>query len=493
MSTNMGIKPIYTGVVESRDDPMKLGRCRVRIIGVHTEDKSILPTENLPWAMPMLPITSASMNGIGHAPVGPVPGSHVSIIFMDESMQTPIMVGTIPVLPQSEAAKKITNQSGLVALDGEMFDSFGSKILDQLSNPLSLDSAFETVMGKTVDSVLGDKLSSIITDATGIIDTVGNYPGELASCVLSNVEDVVIDAVSGVAKKIDNVIGDVIEEIDDVFDSVDDLISSGLQEGIDFIKSSLGGPLSSIENGISRIGNVVSTTRSAVDTMTEISMKEFCTLPKWKQLSVIEDRSSSLNFGFRDPSGKYPLKTMLDEANTNRLSRGVIEGTAVEFMNKSRAVEVPLPNSDEKWNQPKISFGGVYPYSSVIESESGHITIKDDSPGKESTCEYHRAGTYQYVGPSGEKITKIVNNNYTIIDKDGNIKIEGKCSIAIGGDVRLYAGSNSNIQIIGNSNIVVGGNLSVKTSGTTEIISTGKIDITSSESVNVKAPKINLN
>jgi hypothetical protein len=55
----------WFGVVEDRKDPEKLGRCKVRIIGYHTEDTGILPSSDLPWALPMTPITSASTSGIG--------------------------------------------------------------------------------------------------------------------------------------------------------------------------------------------------------------------------------------------------------------------------------------------------------------------------------------------------------------------------------------------------------------------------------------------
>jgi len=55
----------FQGVVESREDPLYLGRMKVRILGIHSENKSDLPTKDLPWAYPVMPITSASMNGIG--------------------------------------------------------------------------------------------------------------------------------------------------------------------------------------------------------------------------------------------------------------------------------------------------------------------------------------------------------------------------------------------------------------------------------------------
>jgi hypothetical protein len=92
----------YTGVVENRQDPLFLGRCQVRVVGLHTEDKNELPTSALPWAYPMGPITSASMNGIGHTPVGPVEGSWVMIIFRDIEKQQPVMMGTIGGIPQQD-------------------------------------------------------------------------------------------------------------------------------------------------------------------------------------------------------------------------------------------------------------------------------------------------------------------------------------------------------------------------------------------------------
>ena len=38
----------FFGVVEDRNDPIKLGRVRVRCLGWHTEDKKLLPTGSLP-------------------------------------------------------------------------------------------------------------------------------------------------------------------------------------------------------------------------------------------------------------------------------------------------------------------------------------------------------------------------------------------------------------------------------------------------------------
>lgn len=38
------------GIVESNNDPLKLGRVRVRVYDIHGSDKVKIPTDKLPWA-----------------------------------------------------------------------------------------------------------------------------------------------------------------------------------------------------------------------------------------------------------------------------------------------------------------------------------------------------------------------------------------------------------------------------------------------------------
>ncbi len=86
---------IYFGVVENRSDPLELGRCQVRVVGLHTHDKNLLPTSDLPWCASMQPVTSAAMNGIGYTPLGPVEGSSVVVMYLDDSYQQGIMLGAV--------------------------------------------------------------------------------------------------------------------------------------------------------------------------------------------------------------------------------------------------------------------------------------------------------------------------------------------------------------------------------------------------------------
>ena len=94
----------FTGVVENRIDPAKLGRVQVRCLGFHTEDKTKLPTEDLPWAHVMHPVTDPSMQGMGKTPSFLVEGTWVVGFWRDAvDKQQPIIMGSIPGYPQSTA------------------------------------------------------------------------------------------------------------------------------------------------------------------------------------------------------------------------------------------------------------------------------------------------------------------------------------------------------------------------------------------------------
>ena len=85
----------WIGVVEDNNDPEKLGRVRIRCLGLHTENKNELPTEDLPWATPMMPLTSGSISQIGQAPTGLQNGSWVVGFFRDnEDCQDPVVMGS---------------------------------------------------------------------------------------------------------------------------------------------------------------------------------------------------------------------------------------------------------------------------------------------------------------------------------------------------------------------------------------------------------------
>ena len=88
----------YYGVVESRDDPKQLGRLKVRIIGLHTEDKTQLPTTDLPWATVLS--HDGAQSGLGHTPSFYVEGTWLLVGFFDTDRQEPYVLGGLPGIPE---------------------------------------------------------------------------------------------------------------------------------------------------------------------------------------------------------------------------------------------------------------------------------------------------------------------------------------------------------------------------------------------------------
>lgn len=86
----------FMGVVENRDDPLKLGRVQARLFGWHTDDKSLIPTIDLPWAHPMFPTNASNLTST------PKEGDYVVGFFTDgENAQFPVYLGVLPGIPEN--------------------------------------------------------------------------------------------------------------------------------------------------------------------------------------------------------------------------------------------------------------------------------------------------------------------------------------------------------------------------------------------------------
>jgi predicted chitinase len=169
----------------------------------------------------------------------------------------------------------------------------------------------------------------------------------------------------------------------------------------------------------------------------------------------------AINNGFRDPNSKYPVVDYIDEPDTNRLARGIIEGTIVSLKDATRVTGLPKGVVGGTWSQPEIPFGAQYPFNHVHESESGHIHEVDDTPGQERIHTYHRSGTYTDIDANGTQVNYIVGDNYVLMERNGNIHVSGECNITTEGQVNIFVQSDANIEVSQNANIEVGNNINV--------------------------------
>ena len=155
--------------------------------------------------------------------------------------------------------------------------------------------------------------------------------------------------------------------------------------------------------------------------------------------------------GFFDPQGTYP-KT-INEPDTNRLIRGSIGETHPALIKRRgmKQTEVPLSTKphlatgvqpgaakDERktWDEPdpKSNAPTFYPFNHVHESECGHIHEVDDTPGGERLLQQHISGTFTEIHPIGDKVVKVVGEEYEIIIKDKSILIEGDLNVTVKGN-----------------------------------------------------------
>jgi len=94
----------FRGVVEDNVDPLKAGRVRVRIHGIHTPYilKSAtegIPVNELPWAEPCMPIAEGAVTGFGVWGI-PLQGSQVMLFFENSNPTQPRYFASMAGIPE---------------------------------------------------------------------------------------------------------------------------------------------------------------------------------------------------------------------------------------------------------------------------------------------------------------------------------------------------------------------------------------------------------
>jgi hypothetical protein len=162
----------------------------------------------------------------------------------------------------------------------------------------------------------------------------------------------------------------------------------------------------------------------------------------------------------------YPLKTRLNESSFSRLSRNKADGTVVKTKRNLLIKNIKTVGGIT-WAEPQPAFSPTYPYNFVHESESGHAFELDDTPGKERVSLSHRTGSSFEYDAAGNKVEKIVKDNYYVL---------------LGSDY-IYVSGNVNITVDGNCNLKAIGNLNAEAKN---------INLSASESFKVKAAEVKI-
>ena len=150
-----------------------------------------------------------------------------------------------------------------------------------------------------------------------------------------------------------------------------------------------------------------------------------------------------------------------------------------------------------EWTEPTTPYAAEYPHNHVYESEAGHIREIDDTPGAERIHERHSSGTGYEIHPDGNKVTRVKQDNYTIISNDDYTHIQGTGRQTFDGGLRVRVnslgteGNNYNIEVGNNANVNVEvnkGNINL----TTLNPDVGDININASRDLNIQVNR-NLN
>jgi hypothetical protein len=138
----------WIGVVEDRQDPEQLGRVRVRCFGWHTDEKDKIPTEQLPWAHPVIPVNNPNA-------YTPKEGDMVFGFFIDgENAQNPAIMGVLPGKPDekpdyqkgfSDPGKNLGSRPKKPADSTEAYPK-GKYLKEQTTNRLARGKADSTVI-----------------------------------------------------------------------------------------------------------------------------------------------------------------------------------------------------------------------------------------------------------------------------------------------------------------------------------------------------------
>lgn len=138
----------WTGIVEDVKDPLNLGSIRVRIIGLHSQDKTQVPTINLPWAQVAKPTTGANTSS------GPREGDWVFGFFQDsEQAQIPVVLGVFPGI-ESKQSQIVYQES--VTREGAANKPVSSQVDRVVGQPTTVPIARGVMTGTLVDRTNND-------------------------------------------------------------------------------------------------------------------------------------------------------------------------------------------------------------------------------------------------------------------------------------------------------------------------------------------------
>ena len=503
---------LYIGVVEDRSDPLKLGRCKVRVIGLHTHDVAKLPTADLPWAVPMQPTTSAAISGIGTTPLGLVEGTSVIVMFRDDEKQFPIILGSIAGIPQSTSTDINSDDSTIrIKIDGELkqvneqtnvlLDSSGNAVVDGSGAPVTTSQEPVTLentnkLKRAAEFNPSAQCVALIKRFEGLRlqayqDSVGVWTIGYGTTRINGAA--VQPGMSITEAQAEAFLSEDLKEFVPVVQrNTRALITQSMFDALCSFTYNLGGgnlakstllkDLNSSKyldaaagfsqwtkaGGKELLGLV--RRRSAEkdlfllegtpNTAGELPAQESQADTGQAQQSVISNAiSSAANLNSEATQSvssvlgfrdpNQKYPLYYDEPDTNRLARHEEINKTIVYKKEAAQLKGVEVADGSTWDQSPIPYNTQYPFNHVMQTESGHLVEFDDTPNSERIHFYHKSGTFEEIDSNGTRVNRIVGDGYEILERNGYVKINGSLNVTIDGAHNVIVKNAFNLNVDG--------------------------------------------
>jgi len=541
----------WTGVVEDRDDPEKLGRCRVRIFGYHPENKADLPTNELPWAIPILPITSASTSGVGISPTGIVPGSWVVGWFLDgEDGQQPLYIGTIPGYPETEESARKAKEEEEKQKQNYLRDSDDRIIYDTRGNPIPARQQdvlpeetrlpISTSEEQRLLDYLGGTLSQNDYTKEGDQGQLGKYQfnldtlqkfGYVKTSLDSSIPENQImsdptfwSGKSNIRSKEDFLSNRTSQETlarevlkQNYFTMVNNgILQSGSKrltgQDLDLTLGLLSSSFIAGPENADKLDKKDKNGRRAKDyftgainsfggdSQTAVRATEFNRSNLPREPGRLNNSNDSKNKGFRDPENIYPKKEYADLTDVNKLCVSNETHQYFDTKRKNKVTNIPIANSSSTWDEPDPAYSAEYPYNQVLETEAGHVIEIDNTKDAERIHIFHKNGTYIEIDANGSLVKKTVGEEYELIDRNNFVYVKGAKTLTVEGKTNIYVKDDASIQIDGDATVNAHGDTLLRTAGLATITcqnasvnATESLDVVAGRDLTLQGRNVNIN
>lgn len=493
----------FVGVVEDRMDPLKLGRVRVRVVGLHPPQRAQgdvmgIPTEKLPWMSVIQPITSAAMSGIGGSVTGPVEGTRVYGHFLDKWKTNGIVLGTYGGIvrekpnrlegfsdPTGQYPRRLGNDTNVLNQGGEVGYDSSSNVIQDSNLDTAINPDDRPLSEIPTDDNPNMSMAEMLRRDEGLRlkvywDTEGYPTIGIGHLIMKQpVRDM-----AQINKVLSKQVG---REITGNPGSIT------MEEATTLFERDLADMQRDIKSH-SKVGPVW----QAVNRSRQMALENMAFQMGVGGVAKFNTMLTAMLAGDWEKAYKAGRDSLWYQQTKGRASRvtmiiltGNLESYGIEVKTPARSLSAmaavakssdpadpPIPNDSRiLFKEPVSSYKGEYPYVHTMETESGHIQEFDDTPGQERYRLVHPTGTYEEVSPSGRRTRKTVDNLYDITNADGNFLVAGDKKTNVGGSEIYYNMDNRLHQIDGSNTIFVRGDETKTVEGNGTILVKGNVTI----------------